>query len=157
MTPLPPIDQIIEQLAGAKVFSKIDLTQYYHQIPIREEDIEKTAITTKYGNYEWTVVPFGLTNAPAVAVRIGNRLLYDMLDDFVIIFMDDILVYSKNYDDHAIHLEKILARFKEWDFYVHPGKCDFFLDSVKYLGLIIDAHGISIPESGKEAILDSGL
>ena len=108
MTPLPPIDQIIEQLTGANIFSKIDLTQYYHQIPINPKDIEKTAITTKYGNYEWTVVPFGLTNAPAVAVRIGNRLLYDFIDEFIIIFMDDILVYSKTIEEHAIHLDQVM-------------------------------------------------
>ena len=132
MTPLPPIDQIIEQLAGAKIFSKIDLTQYYHQIPINPADIEKTAITTKYGNYEWTVVPFGLTNAPAVAVRIGNRLLYDFIDNFIIIFMDDILVYSKSIEEHAEHLDKIMERMQQYDFYLHPGKCTFFLDTVRY-------------------------
>ena len=100
------------------------------------------------------MVPFGLTNAPAVAVRIGNRLLYDFIDSFIIIFMDDILVYSKTAAEHQDHLEQILQRMREYDFYLHPGKCSFFLDSVVYLGIKIDAEGISIPDSGKQAILD---
>ena len=100
------------------------------------------------------MVPFGLTNAPAVAVRIGNRLFYDMIDNFVVIFMDDVLVYSKTVEDHAQHLDLVFQRMKDNNFYVHPGKCSFFLDSVIYLGIQINASGVSIPDTGKQAVLD---
>ena len=93
--PLPNPEILIAQLAGAKYFSKLDLTQFFHQIPVRPEDIPKTAMVSRYGSYEWTVMPFGLVNAPAVSVRFGAKVFHDFLDKSMVIFIDDLLIYSK--------------------------------------------------------------
>jgi hypothetical protein len=106
--PLPRIDALFDQLKGAKVFSKIDLQSGYHQLRIREEDIEKTAFSTRYGHYEYTVMSFGLTNAPAAFMGAMNRMLHEYLDVFVVVFIDDILVYSKSEEEHEAHLRLVL-------------------------------------------------
>ena len=124
--PLPPVDVLIDRLRGAKIFSKIDLTQYFHQIPMHPESIAATAITTRYGNYEWTVVPFGLANALAVAQRMANILFQDFIDDFVVIFMDDILVFSDSIEAHERHLNQLFERMKEHKLYAHPDKCELY-------------------------------
>jgi hypothetical protein len=98
--PLPRIDVLFEQLRGAKVFSKIDLNFGYHQLRIQEEDIEKTTFSTRYGHYEYIVMSFGLMNAPAVFMEAMNRMLHEYLDDFIIVFLDDILIYSKSEEEH---------------------------------------------------------
>ena len=152
--PLPNAETLISQLQGAKYFSKIDLTQFFHQIPIRKEDIEKTAINTRYGSFEWTVMPFGLVNAPATAVRFGAEVFKGFLDKFVIIFLDDILVYSKTKGEHLRHIEQVLQRLLEYELYVKPDKCNFFQTQVTYLGLGVSAKGIHINEHRKDAIVN---
>jgi hypothetical protein len=106
--PLPRIDVLFEQLRGAKIFSKIDLNFGYHQLRIKEEDIEKTTFSTRYGHYEYIVMSFGLTNAPAAFMEAMNRMLHEYLDDFVVVFLDDILIYSMSEEEHDGHISFVL-------------------------------------------------
>ncbi|GJU60087.1 putative reverse transcriptase domain-containing protein [Tanacetum coccineum] len=115
--PLPRIDDLFDQLQGSSVYSKIDLRSGYHQLRVREEDILKTAFRTRYGHYEFQVMPFGLTNAPAVFMDLMNRVCKPYLDKFVIVFIDDILIYSKNKEEHKEHLKKILELLKKEELY----------------------------------------
>lgn len=116
--PLPRIDILFDQLSGAQVFSKIDLWLGYHRIKIRKGDIPKTAFTTCYGTYEYTVMSFGLTNAPAYFIYLMNSIFFEELDVFVVIFIDDILIYSKNEEDHAKHLRIVLGKLRQHRLYV---------------------------------------
>jgi len=106
--PLPKVDDLLDQLRGARVFSKIDLRLGYHQVRVRDEDIQKIAFRTHYGHYEFVVMPFGLTNAPAVFIDLMNWVFQEYLDRFVIIFIDNILVYSPSLEDHVVHLSMVL-------------------------------------------------
>ena len=115
--PLLRIDDLFDQLQGARVFSKIDLRSGYHQLRIREIDIPKTAFRTRYGHYKFLVMPFGLTNAPAAFMDLMNRVFHPYLDQFVIVFIDDILVYSKSADEHALHLQIILQTLRDRQLY----------------------------------------
>jgi hypothetical protein len=123
--PLPCIDILFDQLAGAKVFSKIDLRSGYHQIKIRPNDIPKTAFSTRYGLYEYLVMSFGLTNAPAYFMYHMNSVFMQELDKFVVVFIDDILIYYKNLKDHAKHLHVILQRLRDHHLYAKFSKCEF--------------------------------
>jgi hypothetical protein len=111
--PLPRIDVLFEQLRGAKVFSNIDLNSAYHQLRIQEEDIEKTAFSTRYGYYEYIVISFGLTNAPAAFMEAMNGMLHEYLDDFVLVFLDDILIYSQTKEEHERHLSLVLDSLRK--------------------------------------------
>jgi hypothetical protein len=110
---LPCIDVLFEQLRGAKIFSKIDLNSGYHQLRIKEEDIEKTAFSTRYGHYEYIVMSFGLTNAPAAFMEAMNRMLHEYLDGFIVVFLDDILIYSKSKEEHYGHLSLVLEALQK--------------------------------------------
>ena len=123
--PLPRIDILFDQLFGARVFSKIDLRSGYYQIKIRAEDIPKTAFSTRYGLYEYLVMSFGLTNTPAHFMYLMNSVFMPELDKFVMIFIDDILIYSKNEEEHAEHLRIVLQRSREHKLYAKFNKCDF--------------------------------
>jgi hypothetical protein len=123
--PLPIIDDLFDQLKGAKIFSKIDLRSGYHQVRIKEEDIHKTSFRTKYGNYEFVVVPFGLSNAPTVFMFLMNGIFRNYLDKFVIGFLDDILVYSKSEEEHEHHLRLVLQVMRENQLYSKLSKCSF--------------------------------
>ncbi|WVZ97164.1 hypothetical protein U9M48_042719 [Paspalum notatum var. saurae] len=123
--PLPRIDDLFDQLQSACVFSKIDLRFGYHQLKIRPSDIPKTAFTTKYGFYEYTVMSFGLTNAPAYFMQLMNSVFMDYLDKFVVVFIDDILIYSKMEAEHEEHLRLVLQRLREHKLYAKFSKCEF--------------------------------
>jgi len=129
---LPRIDELFDRLHGAKVFSKIDLTSGYWQIAIAAEDRPKTAFRTRYGHYEFNVMPFGLTNAPATFQTLMNDIFRDMLDICVIVYMDDILVYSKTPEEHEQHLRRVLQRLREHQLYAKPSKCTLFTDTIEY-------------------------
>nr|AAQ56440.1 putative polyprotein [Oryza sativa Japonica Group]AAQ56491.1 putative polyprotein [Oryza sativa Japonica Group] len=150
--PLPRIDDLFDQLKGAKVFSKIDLRSGYHQLRIREEDIPKTAFTTRYGLFECTVMSFGLTNAPAFFMNLMNKVFMEFLDKFVVVFIDDILIYSKSEEEHEQHLRLVLEKLKEHQLYAKFSKCDFWLSEVKFLGHVITAQGVAVDPSNVESV-----
>nr|GFC50943.1 putative reverse transcriptase domain-containing protein [Tanacetum cinerariifolium] len=152
--PLSRIDDLFDQLQGSKVYSKIDLRSGYHQLRVREEDIPKIAFRTRYGHYEFQVMPFGLTNAPAVFMDLINRVCKPHLDRFVIVFIDDILIYSKNKKEHKGHLKLILKLLKEEELYAKFSKCEFWLSNVQFLGHVIDSEGIHVDPAKIEAIKD---
>ncbi|KAJ4974693.1 hypothetical protein NE237_007867 [Protea cynaroides] len=145
--PLPRIDDLFDQLQGAKVFSKIDLRSRYHQLKIKATNILKTAFKTRYGNYEFLVMSFGLTNAPASFMELMNRMFHDMLETSVIVFIDDILVYSKDTEAHATHLRVALQRLRREKLYVKFKKCGFWLKEVAFLGHVVTADGIKVDPS----------
>ena len=132
--PLPRIDILFYQLVGAKFFSKIDLRLGYHQIKIREEDIRKTAFSTRYGFYEYTVMSFGLTNAPAYFIYLMNSIFFEELDVFVVISIDDILIFSKTEEEHAEHIRIVLQKLRDHRLYAKFSKCEFWLKEVAFLG-----------------------
>ncbi|GJU36234.1 putative reverse transcriptase domain-containing protein [Tanacetum coccineum] len=152
--PLPRIDDLFDQLQGSRVYSKIDLRSGYHQLRVREEDISKTAFRTRYGHYEFQVMSFGLTNAPAVFMDLMNRVCKPYLDRFVIVFIDDILIYSKSRKEHEGHLKLILNLLKKEELYAKFSKCEFWLSKVQFLGHMIDSEGIHVDPAKIEAIKD---
>ncbi|XP_019256612.1 PREDICTED: uncharacterized protein LOC109235061, partial [Nicotiana attenuata] len=123
--PLPRIDDLFDQLQGAKVFSKIDLRSGYHQLRIRASDVPKIAFRTRYGHYEFLVMSFGLTNAPAAFMDLINRVFKPYLDSFVIVFIDDILIYSRSREEHEQHLQVVLQTLKDSQLYAKFSKCEF--------------------------------
>ena len=139
---LSRIDELFDRLHGAKVFSKLDLTSGYYQIAIDPKDRHKTAFRTRYGHYEFNVMPFGLTNAPATFQTLMNDIFRDLLDICVVVYLDDILVYSRNAEEHEQHLRQVLQRLKEHQLYARPSKCTLFASSIEYLGHIIDGNGM---------------
>ncbi|WVZ93730.1 hypothetical protein U9M48_039687 [Paspalum notatum var. saurae] len=145
--PLPHIDILFDQLAGTKVFSKIDLRSGYYQIKIREEDIPKIAFSTRYGLYEYLVMSFGLTNAPAFFMYMMNSVFMNELDKFVVVFIDDILIYSKSEEEHEEHLKIVLTRLREHKLYAKFSKCAFWLKEVSFLGHILSEKGVAVDPS----------
>nr|AAM14693.1 Putative polyprotein [Oryza sativa Japonica Group]ABB46770.2 retrotransposon protein, putative, Ty3-gypsy subclass [Oryza sativa Japonica Group] len=151
--PLPRIDDLFDQLEGATVFSKIDLRSGYHQLRIREEDIPKTAFTIRYGLFECTVMSFGLTNAPAFFMNLMNKVFMEYLDKFVVVFIDDILIYSKTKEEHEEHLRLALEKLREHQLYAKFSKCEFWLSEVKFLGHVISSGGVAVDPSNVELVL----
>ncbi|GJU82423.1 putative reverse transcriptase domain-containing protein, partial [Tanacetum coccineum] len=152
--PLPRIDDLFDQLQGSSIYSKIDLRSGYHQLRVREQDIPKTAFQTRYGHYEFQVMPFGLTNAPAVFMDLMNRVCKPYLDKFVIVFIDDILIYSKDKKEHEEHLKAILELLKKEKLYAKFSKCEFWIPKVQFLGHVIDSRGIHVDPAKIESIKD---
>jgi hypothetical protein len=152
--PLPRIDILFDQLSRARVFSKIDLRSGYHQIYIRPEDIPKTAFTTRYGLFEYLVMSFGLTNASTHFTYLMNSVFMPELDKFVVVFIDDILIYSKNEEEHARHLRIVLTRLREHQLYAKFSKCTFWLEEIQFLGHILSAKGIAVDPSKVKDILE---
>ena len=151
--PLLRIDDLFDQLQGAGIFSKIDLRSGYHQLKVAEQDVPKTAFRTRYGHYEFLVMPFGLTNAPAAFMALMNWVFQPYLDKFVIVFIDDILVYSRSVEEHEDHLRTVLQTLREEWLYAKFSKCEFWLDQVVFLGHVISSRGIEVDPRKIEAVL----
>jgi hypothetical protein len=135
---------IFDQMIGDRVFSKIDLRSGYHQMKIRPSDIPKTTFSTRYGLYEVAVMSFGLTNAPAYFMNMMNQVFMEYLDTFVVVFIDDILIYSKNDGEHEEHLRLVLQKLRDNQLYAKFKKCEFWLDEIPFLGHIISNGGIAV-------------
>ncbi|GJV94746.1 putative reverse transcriptase domain-containing protein [Tanacetum coccineum] len=150
--PLPRIDDLFDQLQGSRYFSKIDLQSGYHQLRVHEDDIPKTAFRTRYGHFEFTVMPFGLTNAPVVFMDLMNRVCRPYLDKFVIVFINDILIYSKTKEEHEMHLGLILDLLKKEKLYAKFSKCKFWLREVQFLRHMVNSDGLHVDPSKIEAI-----
>ena len=152
--PLPLISEILDRLVGAKIFTKLDLRDAYHRIPIAEKDRWKTAFRTRYGHFEYKVMPFGLTNAPATFQAYINEALRGLLDDICIAFMDDILIYSRDVEEHATHVRAVLERLRKYGLYVKLSKCEFSVEEVSFLGYRVGADGVTMDPSRVAAIKD---
>ncbi|WMV51153.1 hypothetical protein MTR67_044538, partial [Solanum verrucosum] len=150
--PLPRIDDLFDQLQGASHFSKIDLRSGYHQVKVRECDIPKTAFRTRYGHYEFVVMSFGLTNAPAIFMDLMNRVFKTYLDSFVVVFIDDILIYSHSEEEHMGHLRVVLQRLREEKLYAKYEKCEFWLKEVAFLGHVVSGDGIKVDPKKTDVI-----
>jgi len=151
---LPRIDDLFDRLSGAKVFSRINLRSGYYQIRIAEGDEEKTVCRTRYGSYEFLVMPFGLTNAPATFCTLMNDIFREWLDDFVVVYIDDILIYSSSLEEHAKHLRKVFQRLRENKLYAKLEKCKFGVTEVDFLGHRITQQGLMMDDHKVKAILD---
>ena len=150
--PIPLIDELLDRLAGAKFFSALDLCSGYHQVRMHPDSIEKSAFRTRYGSFEWLVMPFGLTNAPATFMAFMHSIFHNVVDDFAIVYMDDILIFSKTEEEHARHVETVLELLRDNGLYLKPAKCRFLQNSIEYLGYRVSAEGLLPSPSKIEAI-----
>ena len=150
--PLPRIDEMLARLRGAKYFSKLDLRDGYHQVPVKESDRFKTAFTCRYGTFEFNVMTFGFKNAPAHFQRSMNLLLADLLDECVLVYMADILIYSKTASEHRDHVKQVFARFNAKGWHVKQKKSALFLPAIEFLGHVVSTDGVKVVESKVDAI-----
>ncbi|MCQ7850991.1 reverse transcriptase, partial [Salmonella enterica] len=150
--PLPRIDDLFDQLQGARCFSKIDLRSGYHQVRVKDKDIPKTAFRIRYGHFEFLVMSFGLTNAPAAFMDLMNRVFKPYLDSFVVVFIDDILIYSRGEKEHNGHLRVVLQRLREEKLYAKYAKCEFWLKEVAFLGHVVSGDGIKVDPKKTDVI-----
>ena len=148
------IEDLFDQLQGAQVFSKIDLRSGYHQLKIKIADVPKTTFRIRYGHYEFLVIPFGLTNVPAAFMDLMSRVFKPFLDKFVVVFIDDILIYSKSVEEHENHLRLVLQLLQEKKLYAKLKKCEFWVDSVAFLGHVISKDGIDVNPKKVEAVVE---
>jgi hypothetical protein len=152
--PLPMIDDLFDQLRGATIFSNIDLRSGYHKVLIKDEYIHKTTFRTRYGHYEFVVVSFGLTNAPATFMCLMNNIFKNFLYRFMLVFIDDILIYSKNREEHEEHLKLVLQVLREHHLYAKLSKCDFFQKQVHYSSHVIFEEGVTVDPDKIKSIMD---
>ena len=152
--PLPRVDDLLDQLSQARYFSKLDLTSGYWQVRVKSDDTHKTAFRTRYGHYEFMVMPFGLCNAPSTFQHLMNSTFQDYLDDFVIIYLDDIMIYSKTFNDHLKHLEIVFQKLREMKLYAKLQKCEFAKEEVEYLGHIVGNKSIKPDPKKTQAIME---
>ena len=152
--PLPRIENLFDHLKRAGVFSKIDLRLRYYQLRVKDFNVPKTAFRTRFGHYEFLVMPFGLTNAPAAFMDLMNRVFRPYVDQFVVVFMDDILVYSKDAQEHEQHLRIVMETLREKKLYAKLSKCDFWLKEVSFLGHIVSVEGIRVDPIKIEAVVN---
>jgi hypothetical protein len=151
--PLPRIDDLFDQLWGACVFSKIDLRSGHHQLKVQKCDIPKTTFVSRYDLYEFTVMSFGLTNAPAYFIYMMNKVFMEYLNKFIVVFIDDILVYSRNEEEHEGHLRLVLQKLRDHKLYAKLSKCEFWLKQVAFLGHVVSKGGISVDPSKVQDVL----
>ena len=152
--PLPRVDELFDRLQGAKYFSKIDLRSGYHQIRIADEDVPKTAFRTRYGHFEFLVLPFGLTNAPGTFMHLMHQAFRPFLDEFALVFLDDILIYSKTLEEHEKHVRQVLEVLRKEKLYAKESKCEFFKTEVEFLGHIVGRDGVRMMEDKVKAVAD---
>ena len=150
--PLPLIGETLDRLCGAKIFSKLDLKDAFNRLRIREGDEWKTAFRTRYGHFEYLVMPFGMANAPATFQAYINKALAGYIDDFCVVYLDDILIYSQNEEEHCIHVKKVLERFKQYQLFVNLKKCEFSTTQVEFLGFIVSQGGVGMDKRRVQAI-----
>jgi len=151
--PIPTVDELLDELYGSHYFSKIDLRSGYNQILVAEEDRHKTTFRTHQGHYEWLVMPFGLTNASATFQSLMNNIFKDYLQKFVLVFFDDILVYSSSWSNHLLHLDLVLQLLQQHQLYAKLSKCSFGLQQVDYLGHTVSGQGVAMDKSKVQAVL----
>ncbi|KAJ1307572.1 hypothetical protein OPQ81_001669 [Rhizoctonia solani] len=151
---LPRQEELIDELKHAKIFTKLDLRSGYNNIRIKEADEWKTAFRTKCGHYEYTVMPFGLTDAPAVFQHFMNDIFRDLLDISVIVYMDDILIFSECKEEHVKHVEEVLACLQDNNLFCNPDKCHFFVQEDTYIGLVVSPEGISMEKDKVQSIME---
>ena len=151
--PLPRIDDLFDQLRGARVYSKIDLRTGYHQLRVRDTDIPKTMFRTRYGHFEFTVMPFGLTNTPTAFMDLMHRVFQPYLDQFVVVFVDDILIYSLSDWEHEYQLRIVLQLLRDHQLYAKFSKCEFWLTEVRFLGHVVSASGVLVDPEKVEAVM----
>src|SRR5687767_5040852 len=149
--PIPRIDDLFDQLQGASHFSKIDLRSGYHQLRVREKDIPKMAFRTRYGHFEFVVMSFGLTSALAVFIDLMNRVLKPYLDMFVVVFIDDILIYSRGEKEHMYYLRLVLQKLRDKQLFAKFSKCEFWLKEVAFLRHVVSGEGIKVDPKKMEA------
>ena len=150
--PLPLISETLDRLNGAKVFTKLDLKDAYHRIRIRKGDEWKTAFRTRYGHFEYMVMPFGLTNAPATFQAYINKALAGLLDEFCVVYLDDILIFSNSEEEHIDHVRQVLQRLRQFKLYANPKKCQFLIREVEFLGFIVSTEGVAMDKSRIDTI-----
>jgi hypothetical protein len=151
LTP-PRVEELLDRLGSATIFSKLDLSSGYHQIRLEQADAEKTAFRTRYGHFEYKVMPFGLCNAPATFQGLMNSIFKECVDEFVVIYLDDILVFSRSETEHELHLETVLRILQANNLFVKLSKCRFFSSSIEFLGHIVSSRGISVDPAKTQAI-----
>ena len=151
---IPRIDDLLDQLRGAKFFIKIDLKLGYHQVPIEQTDVWKTAFKSKEGLFKWLVMPFGLTNAPTTFMRMMDNLLRPFTNSFVVVYLDDILIFSRSWEEHLQHIQQVLNTLRQHQLYANLEKCSFGMTQIQYLGYIVDEDGVHVDPSKIQVIQD---
>src|SRR6266511_2273448 len=152
--PLPLISDLLDAPGRARIYTKIDLRHAYHLVRIADGDEEKTTFRTRYGSFKWLVIPEGLTNAPASFQRFMNDVFSDMIDVSVVVYLDDILIYTDNPADHRKHVKEVLRRLCKHGLFAHTNKCEFHSERVEYLGYILSPEGLSMDQEKVKVIQD---